>query len=235
LGAELVSCVAIIPARGGSKGVRRKNIAPVGGRPLLAWTIETARAARTVNRIVVTTDDAEIAKIANDHNAEVPFLRPASLATDYTSGMDVLLHAVRWLEENEGYHSDWVLLLQPTSPLRTAEDIDTAFSIATAHNADAVVSANPAQTHPYWMKKIESDGRFSEFFEQQKVDANRQELPPAFALNGAIYLIKNKTLLSQQNFFNSRTYAYVMPQERSLDVDTEWDLHLADLVLRDRR
>lgn len=224
--------LALIPARGGSKGIPRKNIAPVGGKPLLAWTIESALKADCVERVIVSTDDEEIARVARDWGAETPFLRPAELARDDTPGIDPVIHAVEWLAEKENYLPEWVVLLQPTSPLRSSNDIQGAFALARDRHADCVVSMTDACDHPFWTKKIDGAGRVSEFLTLDQSYANRQDLPPAYAANGAIYLIRRTSLLDLRSFFGNQTYAYLMPQERSLDIDTSWDLRLADLVLR---
>jgi CMP-N,N'-diacetyllegionaminic acid synthase len=230
----MLKCLALIPARGGSKGVPRKNVALVGGKPLLAWTIESALKADCIERVIVSTDDEQIAQVARDLDAEVPFLRPAELARDDTPGIDPLLHAVEWLAAHENYLPEWVILLQPTSPLRTSNDIEEAFALARDRHAEAVVSITSAPVHPFWIKKIDTMGRLSDFVASDKSETRRQDLPPAYAPNGAIYLIRRESLLAARNFFGSQTYAYVMPEERSLDLDTPWDLHLADLILRDK-
>ena len=229
----MLKCLALIPARGGSKGIPRKNIALVGGKPLLAWTIESALKANCIERVIVSTDDEQIAQVARDLGAEVPFLRPAELARDDTPGVDPLLHAVEWLAAHENYFPEWLILLQPTSPLRSSDDIEAAFALALDRHADAVVSTTPACIHPFWTKKIDETGRLSDFVASNKSETRRQDLPPAYAPNGAIYLIRRESLLAARNFFGDQTYAYVMPEERSLDLDTAWDLHLADLILRD--
>ena len=139
----------IIGARGGSKALPKKNIAPLGGKPLIAWTIEAAVRSRTITRTVVPTDDAEIAKAAERYGAEVPFRRPEELAEDATPGPAVVLHVVRWLDQHEGYRPDLVVYLQPTSPLRVPEDIDAAVALLVEREADAVVGVCPVQRHPY--------------------------------------------------------------------------------------
>ena len=228
--------IAVIPARAGSKGIRNKNIALVAGRPLIAYTIEAARAARTVERVLVSTDAPAIAEVARAEGAEVPFLRPAALSGDAVPGVDVVLHALNWLAEEEGTPlPEGVVYLQPTSPLRTAEDIDAAIDLLDRKKAEAVVSVCPVDCHPYWTKKVLPDGRLAAFLEvEQYLHLPRQALPPAYGLNGALYAARCDFLLANRSFYGERTYAYVMPPERSLDVDTPRDLHLAGLVLADR-
>lgn len=227
--------LALVTARGGSKGVPGKNLAPVAGRPLIAWTIRAALGSACVNRAVVSTDDDEIARVARQWGADAPFIRPAELAMDDSHHIPVMTHAVEWLESRENVHFAHILLLQPTSPLRTAEDIDRAYGLCLEKDADSVVSVYEAPSHPYWTKRIDANGRLEDFVTGSEDYPRRQSLPPAYALNGAIYVVKRDVLMEKQAIHTDRTYAYVMPPERSLDVDSPWDLHLADLILKDRR
>jgi len=226
--------IAIITARGGSKTTPRKNIIPLAGKPLIAWTIEAARASRRLSRTLVSTDDAEIAQIAAKWGAEVPFLRPSELAGDSTPHILAVEHAIRWLDETEGTRPEYVLLLQPTSPLRTGEDIDAVIAIAEEREAVAVVSVCPMERHPYLSKRILADGTLADFVTSDIAYLRRQDLPPAYALNGALYLNRRESLLRDHTFVPPGTLGYVMPPERSLDVDTPWDFHLIELVLQDR-
>jgi CMP-N-acetylneuraminic acid synthetase len=181
---------------------------------------------------VVSTDDEEIAAVARTLGAQAPFLRPAELAKDDTPTMPVIAHALHWLEAEQGYVPDMVVVLQPTSPLRTADDIGAAIALAEERSADSVVSVCPTPSHPHLAKRITADGRIEDFVEHAKVE-RRQDLEPVYSLNGAIYLARRAALLEKQSFYGPKTYAYVMPPERSLDVDSPWDLHLCDLILRD--
>jgi CMP-N,N'-diacetyllegionaminic acid synthase len=226
--------LGIIPARGGSKAIPRKNLALLANKPLLAWTVEVAIESDSLDRLVISTDDPEIAAVGKKLGAEVPFLRPTELATDTATSMDVILHAIRWFDENESYRPDYVLLLQPTSPLRTVTDIRKSIDLLLAKRADAVVSVCETHQHPLWMKGVNDEGKLVDLYPQSPAPAQRQDLPPVFALNGAIYLALRTFLLSECTFISDHTYAYVMPENRSLDVDTPWDLHLADLILRER-
>jgi len=225
--------LGIVPARGGSKAIHRKNIVVVAGKPLIAYTIQAALSADHIDRVIVSTDSQEIAKVARAYGAEVPFLRPPELARDDTPGIVPILHAINWLDEHEGYRPDHVMVLQPTSPFRTAADIEAVIQLARERQADAVVSVCPVHRHPYWMKKITEDGRLTDFLTTDYAYACRQELPSVYALNGAIYLVRRDVLLKRQTFYTERTYAYVMPPERSLDIDTPWDLYLAELILKE--
>ena len=227
--------IALIPARAGSKGVPGKNIAPVAGKPLIAWTIAAALGAESVASVVVSTDGEEIASVARECGAEVPFMRPAVLAQDHTPGIPVLLHALDWLECHWKVTMDYLVVLQATSPLRTAADIDKAVALAREKDADAVIGMSEVSSHPYWTKKISDEGRILDFLHLDTEYPQRQSLPPAYVPNGAIYLVRPEVLRSRETVYTDRTYAYVMPGERSLDIDSPWDLYLADLILKDRQ
>ncbi len=218
IGAERV--LAVIPARGGSKGVPRKNIREVRGKPLIAWTIAAARRSKYLDRIVVSTDSDEIAEAARVYGAEVPFMRPAHLAADDTPGIAPLLHA---LDQLPGY--GWVVLLQPTSPLRRSGDIDACLDICKQRNAPACVTMTMASP-PELMFRIDQAGTVSPVLGWGGVATRRQDLRNAYVLNGAVYAARSHWLRSTGGFLNEETVAYVMPQERSLDIDTEFDLNL---------
>lgn len=205
----------------------------MAGKPLIAWTIEAARATPVLHRLVISTDCEKIAALGRQYGAEAPFLRPESLAMDDTPGMLPILHAVRWLEENEAYKPDYVMCLQPTSPLRNSSDISGAIELAMEKKADAVVSVTPVKHHPAWIKQVDSTGRMHDFLPPKVEHFQRQNLPPVYALNGAVYLARRQLLLEQETWYTASTYAWIMPPERSLDVDTPWDLHLVNLILQD--
>lgn len=210
--------LAIVPARGGSKGVPRKNLREAGGLPLIAWTLRAALASQHIDRTVVSTDDPEIATVARLHGAEVPFMRSAELADDRAPTIDVVLDALQRLPGH-----DWVLLLQPTSPLRTTADIDGAIAQCIRLGAPSCVSVCPAQESPYWMYSTTEGGQLRPLL-PQSAHTRRQDLPPAYSLNGAIYLARTDWLVHERAFVRPSTIAYVMPVERSLDIDTEADL-----------
>ena len=230
----MLSILGLITARGRSKGIPHKNVAILAGRPLIAWTIEAALRSQKLSRVIVSTDDQEIAKVAKEWGAEVPFIRPAELAGDRSSHIAVVVHAVRWLESHQDAHPDYLMLLQPTSPFRSSSDIDAAIEIALKTGADAVVSVCPTRDHPYLSKRITPDGRLLDFVPKPQGYLARQILPPAHSLNGAIYLVRCSILLEKKTWYTDRTFAYIMTPERSLDIDTPWDLYLADLILGDK-
>ncbi len=231
---RVMDCVAVIPARSGSKGLGQKNTLADAGKPMLAWTVESAVQAGVFSRVIVSTDDPAIGKVGREWGAEVPFLRPPELALDHTDNVEVLLHALGWLCEKDGYRPDYVMCLQLTSPLRTAVDIQAACDVAIQREADGVVSVCPVKEHPYWMRSITEDGRLVDFLSLGCEAPQRQGLPPVFVLNGAIYLGRCDVLLQHKIFYTERTFAYVMPPERSVDIDTARDLHEAETRLLER-
>jgi CMP-N,N'-diacetyllegionaminic acid synthase len=229
----MVEIVGVITARGGSKSIPGKNIKLFAGKPLIAWTIEVALQCRDLSRVIVSTDDDKIAEIAKQWGAEVPFIRPAELSEDDSSHISVILHAIDRLKE-EGSFPDYIMLLQPTSPFRTVEDLSRAIQLARDTDATAVVSVNETDRHPFLCKRILEDGTLTDFMESNIAYLRRQDLPTAYALNGAIYLNKRKSLLKEQTFSPKDAVAYIMPEERSMDIDTEWDWYLGNLILKDR-
>ncbi len=228
-----MSVLAVIPARGGSKSIPNKNIVDVGGKPLIAWTIEESQKSSAIERLIVSTDSQRIAEIALEYGAEVPFMRPDKLAADDTPGIDPIIHAANWLEENVGYRSEYVMCLSPTTPLRTAFDIDASIEMIRNKGADAVVSIVLAKHHPNWMKRMDADGYMVDYIQQENLIPRRQDLPDVYALNGAIYLARREVLLEKRSWYTEKTCAYVMPEERSIDIDTPWDLKLASLILQE--
>jgi N-acylneuraminate cytidylyltransferase/CMP-N,N'-diacetyllegionaminic acid synthase len=206
----------------------------IAGKPLLAWTIDAAREAAAVSRIVVSTEDDEIAECAAAYGAEVPARRPQELANDETPGIEPVLHMVRWLEANDG-RPDLVIVLQPTSPLRTAADIDTAVAILDERRASAVVSVTDAPYPAEWLKRTAPSGALVDAADEPATLAHDVRQSPLYVLNGAIYLATRDQLVERQSFYSERTFPYVMPAERSLDIDSLWDFEMADLILSARR
>ncbi len=228
-----MTIVGLIPARGGSKTIPHKNSKLLAGKPLIAWTIEAAKNCQALSRVIVSTDDPHIADVALQWDAEVPFLRPAELAGDKSSSLDVVLHLIHWLEEHDSM-PEYILLLQPTSPFRTAEDITAAIDLAKTRKVDAVVSVCETDAHPLLCKRVQEDGRLADYVSTDLGYLRRQDLPPAYQLNGAIYVNRCQSLLQERTFLPKDTVPYFMPPERSLDLDTLWDWHLAELILRDK-
>jgi CMP-N-acetylneuraminic acid synthetase len=226
--------LGLIPARGGSKRVPRKNLLPVAGKPLLAWTIDAALSADCLDRLILSTDDEEIAKLGHRYGAEVPFKRPPELASDMASGHDVVMHAIRALAD-QGESFDFVVVLQPTSPLRTHLDIDAAIDLLLAKNARAVVSVCQTDHPPEWSNTLPDDLCMRDFFRPGIRGLRSQDLPTSYRLNGAIYIYDCGQLLrGETEDMDRSTYAYIMPRERSVDIDEAIDLDIADLFLRRR-
>ena len=234
---EFPKVLAIIPARGGSKGVPRKNIRPVCSKPLIVYTIETALAARHLfYRIIVSTDDNEIADVALQYGAEVPFMRPAELGTDTAPMVPVLQHAVQFVEQQDNIRLDWVYLLQPTDPLRTVTDIEEAFQLALAGGCDSVISVVQVfAVHPILMKRIEN-GFLLPYCIEEKENTRRQDYqPPAYMRNGAIYITRRDVLIERNSEWGDTIRPYIMPPERSVGVDSELDLKLLDLLIQEKQ
>ena len=186
------SVLCIIPARSGSKGIPDKNVSIVGSKPLIHWTISTAKKSKMINHIMASTDSHSYAEIFKKHNIDTPFLRPKSLAKDTSTSEDVVIHSLKWLEKNRNFFPDYIIYLQPTSPLRISSDIDTAIKIGIENDADSVVSVNEVSQHPYYMKKILKDGQIKHFQEIISPAPRRQDLEKLYVLNGAIFLVKKK-------------------------------------------
>jgi CMP-N,N'-diacetyllegionaminic acid synthase len=228
--------LAVIPARGGSKGVPRKNVRPLAGRPLLAFTIDAALAARDLlARVIVSTDDEQIAEIAKTCGAEVPFMRPDDLAADHSPTLPVLQHALRFVEAQDGTRMDWVLLLQPTAPFRAAEDIRAAVALAVQGGCDSVISVVQVfATHPILMKRIEDDRLVSYCIEEKEGTRRQDYQPPAYMRNGAIYLTRRECLMEQNSIWGAYIRPYIMPEDRSVNIDSELDFKLAEFLLAER-
>jgi CMP-N,N'-diacetyllegionaminic acid synthase len=210
--------LALIAARGGSKGLPRKNVLQAGGKPLIAWTIEAALNSRVVSQVVLSSDDDEIIAAAKAWGCTVPFRRPDHLASDTATSMDVVLHAI---DEVPGF--DYVMLLQPTSPLRTALDIDAAFEILKAEHAPSCVSVTEAEQSPYWMYRLDERSKLHCLLPADSMAQRRQDLPSVYILNGAIYIARIDWLRRKKSFVTDETVAYVMNQHNSLDIDTPED------------
>jgi CMP-N-acetylneuraminic acid synthetase len=225
-----MKAVAVIPARGGSKGLPRKNVLPLHGKPLIVWSIEQARAARGVSRIVVSTDDEEIARIARAAGAEVPFLRPAELATDGAATIDAVLHL---LDNIEG-DFDVCALLEPTSPLRKRDDIDRGLELLRAHadDCDAVVSVGEVHLEsPFVCKTIDAQGRLQPVIDSAKFH-QRQQLPKVYFPYGVLYAAKIATLRAERTFYPPRTRALPIERWQNYEIDDELDHLIVEQVMK---
>jgi CMP-N,N'-diacetyllegionaminic acid synthase len=230
-GKPVPSVLGLITARGGSKGIPGKNIRMIGGKPLIAWSINAALASVKIKRLIVSTDAPEIAEVALHFGAEVPFLRPAALALDNSPHLDVVLHALDWLKAN-GESFDYVMLLQPTSPLRLSEDIDSAINVAVASLPAAVISVNELHQHPYFTRVMDDDGVLSPLIPMKELEyPRRQDLPPAYYINGAIFLNQVDSLRNDRTFYPSGAKGFLMPAERSWQIDTDLDIAVVAAIL----
>ena len=224
--------VCIIPARAGSKGVMGKNVRLLGGRPLIAHSIEHAKGSRYIDRVIVSTDGEDIAEAALAAGAEVPFMRPADLASDTAGAIDVLIHAARWLEEEDGWPFDLLVLLHATTPLRTPQDVDACIDLLVAEKADSVISVAEAYRNPYFnMVELDSDG--VPHLVKAGSFAGRQQAPPVYDLNSSIFVWWRDTLLDGRNVILPNSRVYVMPRERSVDIDEELDFRIAEMLIED--
>ncbi len=219
--------LGVIPARGGSKGIPRKNLTMFGGKPLIAWTIEAGLHSRYIDRLILSSEDPEIITVAATWGCEVPFVRPAELSRDETPGIEPVIHAIQTLKTTY----DYVILLQPTSPLRTTEDIDNCIYYCIQENAPSCVSVCAAQSSPYWMYILNQQKRLIPLMPEEHSITRKQDLPPVYVLNGAIYMAFIPNLMQERSFINRQTIAYTMPVERSLDIDSEVDLLYGSFLL----
>lgn len=227
--------LALVPARAGSKGLPDKNIRPLGGKPLLAWPIEAARASALVDEVVLSTDSEKFAEIGRTHGARVPFLRPASLASDTAPSIDFMLHALDRLEA-EGERFDYLLLLEPTSPLTDADDIDRALRAlhAAGEGADALVGVTALETvHPAFMVRMGEDGAIAPY-QSESFGAlpRRQDLDPVYSLDGSLYVSTVEALRRERGFCHQRTIGLVMPRYKSFEVDDLVDFICIDAIWR---
>ena len=219
--------LAVIPARGGSKRLPGKNIRMLGDKPLIVWSIDAAKGIPEICDILVSTDSSEIAEICNKSGVLVPWLRPADLATDTASSVDVAIHALDWYEAEKGA-VDGILLLQPTSPFRTQEAIRKGIMLLMKHDRKPVLGVSPTHAHPMWTLKMEGD-YLAPFMREHGMKTRSQDLPPAYVVNGSFYLISPTDLRTCKSFVGSKTVPLLIesPTE-ALDIDTEWDWKVAE-------
>lgn len=226
--------IAIIPARGGSKGLPGKNIKLLLGKPLISYTINAAKEVKKIDKIIVSTDDKEIAKVSDLFGAECPFLRPAHLAADDSLAIDNYIYTLNRIKSEYKYYSDEFIVLQPTSPLRTSKDIVNSIDLFQKKQADSLVSFTELEHPPSWAMSITNEGK-PEFYFNNSINTeqkNRQEYPKAYVPNGAVFIFRLSLLEKYHNYFLKNTYAYIMPRERSIDIDTQLDFDFAEFILR---
>jgi CMP-N,N'-diacetyllegionaminic acid synthase len=221
--------LAVIPARGGSKGVPNKNIKELLGKPLIAYTIEQAKRSRYIDRTIVSTDSPAIADIAVSCGAEVPFLRPEALATDQSSTLDVLVHAIDWLEKNENYKFDILVLLHATTPLREPEDIDRSIELLLDKGVENVFTVTEAHRNPYFNMVEIKNNKVS--LVKMGNYATRQTAPEVFDMNSSIYVWWKDIFMKKRSVFLENSRVYIMPRTRSVDIDDSLDFKIAEMLL----
>jgi N-acylneuraminate cytidylyltransferase len=233
---EVHPLLAVIPARGGSKGLPGKNIRPLAGLPLIVHSIMYSKLCPAIDRCVVSTDSEEIAAVARAHSAEVPFLRPAELARDETPSIFVLQHALHEMEDREGRRFESVLLLQPTSPARLPEDVSRAISMLEQHpRSVGVVAVSVPEFNPRYVCVEERNGCLFQAFDQDKVYTRRQDVPPVYRINGLLYLWRRDYVMqaSKEQLFDGPHRMLLIPRERALDIDDLYDFQLAEILVRE--
>lgn len=223
--------LAIIPARGGSKGILNKNIMDICGKPLIAYTIEAGKKSKYIDEILVSTDSDAIKDIAQQYGANVPFLRPENLSNDSAKSIDLVLHAIDFYENNNMCY-DYVILLQPTSPLRTFEHVDEAIEKLMKSNRSSLVSLREANENPVIMRSIENE-KLKKVVSFEGPNLRRQDLPIFYLLNGAIYINSNDMLVHKKKFVDEDSMPYVMSKESSVDIDTMLDAKLVELIIKE--
>ncbi len=225
--------LAIIPARSGSKGLKDKNIKMLAGKPLCAYTIEAAETSGIFEEIHFSTDSEEYAAVAKKYGASVPFLRDNALATDTASSWDVVKEVLRCYEIT-GFHFDAFMLLQPTVPFRSAEDIRNVLTLMEEKQANAIISVTEPEHSPFWCAELPEDGNLTVYHEKMQFMTARQKLPKQYILNGAIYFAKTDYFLSSPDIYFEKAYAYIMPAERSIDIDSQRDFDMCEFFIQKR-
>lgn len=226
--------LAIIPARGGSKRLPDKNILPLNGKPLINWTIDAAKRVEAITEVMVSTDCDRIAGIARQAGANVPFLRPVRLSQDTSASSDVVRHALDYYQ-SKGASFHYVLLLQPTSPLRTASDIEGAIHLLNEKCANSVVSVTECEHSPMWSNTLDDSLSMDDFIKEEVKNSRSQDLPAFYRLNGAIYLTKVSCFIKENSLITSKkSFAYVMPVLNSVDIDNRIDYIFAEAIMKDK-
>ncbi|MBU3174991.1 acylneuraminate cytidylyltransferase family protein [Clostridium estertheticum] len=223
--------LAIIPARGGSKSIPNKNIMSICGKPLIAYTIDAGKKSKYIDEIIVSTDSDVIKVIAEQYGAKVPFLRPEELSNDTSKSIDVVIHAINFYKKNDVSY-DYVILLQPTSPLRTFEHLDNAIEKLIESNSTSLVSVCEADENPVLMRRIENE-KLKEVISFEGTNLRRQDLPTFYKFNGALYINSNDMLMNKRKFVDENTVPYVMDKESSIDIDTMLDARLVELIIKE--
>ena len=227
--------LGIILARGGSKGIKQKNIVKLCGKPLIAWTINSALKSKKLTDVILSTDSTKIAKIGKKFGVEVPFIRPLKYAKDKSSSVEAIEHAIKWLKQRKKNYK-FVTLLEPTSPLRDHKDIDQAILKIIKSRADSLVSVSKAETlNPAYLYKKSKSGKLIPFRHNKKKYIRRQDIDPFYFLDGSVYISKVSTLLKKKTFCHTNTLMYVVPKWKSIEIDDNLDLILARAIMQNKR
>lgn len=228
--------LAMIPARGGSKGVPGKNIKEIEGKPLIAYTIEAALKSKSIDRVIVTTDSEEIAQVAKKYGAEVPFMRPAYLAEDTSKAQDVYVHAAEFMRDNEGVDVSKFMVLLPTAPFRTENHIDDAVKLFQDSKAETLISVTEVETPPSWMVNKDDNGFIENCgFDAETASGNRQGNRTHYVPNGAIYILDYELLKSKSTYYCDKTIGYEMSRNDSIDIDTMEDYEYAVYMMAKKK
>ena len=226
---------ALIPARAGSKRLQNKNLRELNGKPLIAWTIEAALESAIADYLLVSTDSSDIAAVALDAGAQVPFSRPDDISGDNASTFDVIQHAIGWLQKS-GESFDYLLLLQPTSPLRSEFHIREAAKLLVSKQADAVIGVTPLDHPVEWTNTLDENLSMDGFLSAQNIGKRSQDFPVRYRINGAIYLLNIERMLQEKRVIPEKNaFAYIMDAQSSVDIDTQLDLDYADFLMRRRQ
>ena len=226
--------LGIITARGGSKSIPKKNIKKLAGRPLIKYTIEAAQESKLLDRVIISTDSREIANYCKKQGIEAPFLRPKHLATDTAKSLGALIHAVRYLEKKEKHKPDYIITLQPTSPLRTSQDIDNSIKLILKNKeVDSLVSVTAIQDTHHPFKIMTFNGEYLGQYKKGRL-VPRQALPKFYARNSAIYITKYNILMKDKRIIGKKCLPYFMPKERSIDIDDKFDWKIADYLIKQK-
>lgn len=223
--------LALVLARGGSKRLPKKNLMELGGKPLIAWSIEAAKKSKYIDEVVFSSESMELIKVAKEYGAQVPFVRPAELAEDETKSIDVITHAIDNIDEDY----DEIIILQPTSPLRDEYDIDSGIEFFYKKNATSVIGVCEAEHSPLWSNTLDNSLKMDDFLDEKYTKTRGQDLPTYYRINGAFYMSNIGSVLKNNNFYiKENIYAYVMSQEHSVDIDTKLDFLVAQALLNEK-
>jgi CMP-N-acetylneuraminic acid synthetase len=229
-----LNILGVIPARGGSKGIPRKNLLTLGGKTLLELAIESAYSSRLLSRVIVSTEDEELYEVSKAAGADTPFIRPTHLASDTASTWSVMKHAVSWLKEHEGWHTDILVMLQPTTPFRKGTHIDQTIEMVLDSTAESAMTIREVDYPSHWMLRLQSDGRVSRLIHSDREYTRRQDVPKAFQPNGLVYVIRGSALDNGSGLPGNSTRGLMMSFEDSVNIDEWWHYRLAQLIWAER-